>query len=66
MNHAKNHKSEIFDLRTKGDIYRITARRFDTVYGEASAGVGYDKVRAWETPRDNHLEVADLPRQAEA
>ena len=57
--HLKNHKSEIFDLKTKGEIYKITARRFDTIYGDASSGDGYDKVEACETPRDNHVEAAD-------
>ena len=57
--HLKNHKSEIFDLATKGEVYKITARRFDALYGDASAGDGYDKVKMWETLRDNHLEAAD-------
>ena len=56
--HLKNQKSEIFDLSTKGEVYKITARRFDTVYGDASAGDGYDKVKMWETPHDNLLEAA--------
>ena len=37
----------------------ITARRFDKVYGDASQGSGYDKAKAWETPRDNHVDAAD-------
>lgn len=55
----KGHKSEIFDLDTKGDVYKITARRFDTVHVDGSQGEGYDKVKMWETLRDNLLEAAD-------
>ena len=57
--HLKGHKSEIFDQQTKGEIYKITARRFDTVHADGSQGAGYDKVKAWETARDNHVEAAD-------
>ncbi len=57
--HLKGHKSEIFDLDTKGDIYKITARRFDTVHADGSQGAGYDRVKMWETPHDNHVEAAD-------
>ena len=57
--HLKNHKSEIFDLATKGEVYKITARRFDKIFGDGSSGDGYDKVKAWETSVDNYVEAAD-------
>ena len=57
--HLKGHKSEIFDQQTKGEIYKITARRFDTVHADGSQGAGYDKVKIWETIRDNRVEAAD-------
>jgi hypothetical protein len=57
--YLKEHKSEIFDLDTKGEIYKITARRFDLVHADGSDGDGYDKVKMWETPHDNYVEAAD-------
>ena len=57
--YLKSHKSEIVDLETKGEIYEITARGFDTVHADGSQGEGYDRVKVWETPRYNHLEAAD-------
>ena len=57
--YLKSHKSEIIDQETKGEIYNITARRFDIVHADASQGEGYDKVKMWETPHDNIVEAAD-------
>ena len=56
--YLKSHKSEIVDLATKGEIYKITARGFDLVHADGSQGAEYDRVKIWETPRDNHLEAA--------
>ena len=56
--YLKGHKSEIVDLETKGEIYKITARGFDFVHADGSQGAEYDRVKMWETPRDNHLEAA--------
>ena len=57
--HLKSHKSEIFDQLTDGDLYKITARRFDIVHADGSEGAEYDKVKMWETTHDNHVEAAD-------
>ena len=57
--HLKGHKSEIFDQQTNGEIYKITARRFDTVHADGSEGAGDDKVKIWETARKNHVAAAD-------
>jgi hypothetical protein len=57
--YLKSHKSEIVDLETKGEIYKITARGFDLVHADGSQGAEYDRVKMWETPRDNHVEAAD-------
>ena len=56
--YLKSHKSEIVDLETKGEVYKITARGFDLVHADGSQGEEYDRVKIWETPRDNHLEAA--------
>jgi hypothetical protein len=55
----KLHTSKIGNLETEGEIYKITARRFDTVHADGSQSEVYDKVKTWETPRDNHLEADD-------
>ena len=57
--HLKSLKSEIFDLQTGGDVYKIAARRFETVHADGSEGGADDKVKIWETTRDNHVEAAD-------
>ena len=54
--HGKSHKSEMFDILTDGDIYRITARRFDDVCFMATNREGQnldggrDKAKFWDTP----------------
>ena len=54
--HAKAYKTELFDLATKGDVYKITARSFDRVHVEASEG-GFDKAKLWDTARDDLVEA---------
>ena len=55
--HMKGHKTEIFDLVTKGDVYKITARKFDRVRAEASEG-GFDKAKLWDTTFDDLVEAS--------
>ena len=57
--HLKGDKSEIFDQQSNGDVYKITARRFDAVHADGSEGEEYDRVKMWETTHDNHVEAAD-------
>ena len=58
--HGKSHKSEIFDADTDGSAYRITARRFDKVYGAADTEAGgYDRAKLWETARDDLFTADD-------
>ena len=61
--HGKAHKSEIFDLVTGGDIYRITARGFDVVQAHATdrtgeAG-GNDVAKLWGTALDDYIQAAE-------
>ena len=55
--HAKAHKTELFDMLTKGSVYKITARGFDSVHAQASEG-GFDKAKLWDTPADDLVEAS--------
>ena len=59
--HGKSHKSEMFDMLTDGDVYKITARRFNDAYFMATNREGQnldggrDKAKLWDTPQSvNH------------
>ena len=54
---AKSPKTEMMDYETKGEVYKITARRFDYSTAQDGRG-GYDIAKFWDTLEDDHL-VAD-------
>jgi RHS repeat-associated protein len=62
---AKPHKSEIFDMTTGGEVYKVTARAFSMVRGEASntegaaENGGRDKAKLWGTLWDDSVQAAD-------
>jgi Tol biopolymer transport system component len=62
---GKPHKSEIFDLVTGGEVYKVTGRGFDVVHGQAlnqegaAQNGGRDKAKLWGTPWDDFVEAAD-------
>lgn len=61
--HAKPWKSELFDIA--GDIYTITARRFDSVRAEATNSEGDDEdggldiAKIWPSAADDLVEASD-------
>ncbi len=63
--HAKPTKAELFDAATDGDNYRITVRRFDSVYAAAtnsdgtSGAGGSDIAKIWPTAAADTIEAAD-------
>ena len=50
------HKTEMYDLETKGDVFKLTARAFDEVHAEAVQG-GNDKAKLHDTASDDVLEA---------
>ncbi len=63
--HGKAHKSEMFDVVTDGDVYRITARAFDVVHAHATDRSGTDQAggadiaKLWGTALDDYVEAAE-------
>ena len=63
--HAKPAKAELFDGATDGEVYRITARRFDSVSAEATNGEGtnedggQDIAKIWPTAADDYFEASE-------
>lgn len=63
--HAKPAKAELFDAATNGDVYRITARWFDSLYAvasntEGSSGDGgADIAKIWPTASDDFFEATE-------
>ncbi len=61
--HGKPHKSELFDMVTDGDVYKITVRAFDIVHARATdqtAGTGgVDKAKLWGTAWDDRVDAWD-------
>ena len=51
------HKTQMYDLETKGDVFKLTARAFDLVHAEATLG-GNDKAKLHDTLRDDLVEAA--------
>ena len=50
------HKTEMYDLDTKGDVFTLTARAFDSVHAEAVNG-GDDKAKIHDTTSDDLFEA---------
>lgn len=63
--HAKPAKAELFDAATNGDVYRVTARWFDSLYAvaantEGSSGDGgADIAKIWPTASDDFFEATE-------
>ena len=63
--HAKPAKAELFDTATNGELYRITARWFDSLYAvasntEGSSGDGgADIAKIWPTASDDFFEATE-------
>ena len=59
---AKPHKVEIYDRATQGDVYKVTARKFE--HRQAVADFfngGEDIAKIWDTPGDDVLKADYLP-----
>ena len=61
---AKPHKTEIFDLTTGGDVYKVTASGFDLVRGEASNTEAPPRTaprqgKLWGTLWDDSVQAAE-------
>lgn len=52
--HGRPHKAQLFDQVTDGDVYHITAWRFDEYHSSATPG-GRDKAKLWDTVHDDLL-----------
>ncbi|NLS94461.1 MAG: matrixin family metalloprotease [Planctomycetaceae bacterium] len=62
---ARQHKAQLFDTATNGEVYLIVARGFDSYRVEASSTTGSEEVggadiaKLWGTSADDVLEAAD-------
>lgn len=63
--HAKPWKSEMFDVVTDGEVYRITARQFDSYLAQATDASGDDEhggediAKIWPSGADDLVEASD-------
>lgn len=51
------HKTQMYDLETRGDVYNLTVRAFDEMHAKATEG-GYDKAKLHDTVGDDLFEAS--------